>query len=95
MDVGAFELLDIGDAIGDPAAELEINRALPAPAPALQRPWRQAPTPRQLFLIEKLIRHWLLRVANCFDPELITSRSCIPWALEGDAEWDQGGMGWG
>lgn len=99
MDVGALELLDVGYTVSNFAAELEINRPLAEPAPALQRPRRQAPAARQLLLIEELIRHCLLRVARNFDPELITSQSCGPWELKMDAEsdepWDRVWTAWG
>ena len=94
MDIRALELVDVGYAISDLAAELEIDRTLAQPAPALQCSWRQAPAARQLLLIEELIRHCLLRVARTFDPELITSRSCWPWELKMDAESDEQGDWW-
>jgi hypothetical protein len=99
MDVGALEVVDVSYAISNFAAELEINRPLAEPAPALQRPRRQAPAARQLLLIEELIRHCLLRVARNFDPDLITSQSCGPWEPEMDAEsdepWDRVWTAWG
>jgi hypothetical protein len=50
-------VLDIFEPVGDPAAELQINRACPEPTPALKGAWRHIPTFRELILVKMTHGH--------------------------------------
>ena len=48
VDPRRLEGFDVGQPIGDPAADLQVSRPAPLPAPLFERAWRNEPTLRQM-----------------------------------------------